>query len=167
MTDMELKHIALANHMLHDRSLAEDVIQETFIALWKTAHTFDEQRGSVRTWLLTSIRNRCLNILRGQRRLSSLEDLTESEAAMATPDGVWEEVSRSLDSETVRQAFLALNPEQRQVLQRSYFHGLTHVQIAAELDLPLGTVKSGLRLVLTNLCQLLDQELQSRKADKQ
>lgn len=146
----------VAYRMLSDRTLAEDVVQESFLSAWRHASSFDAGRGSVRAWLLTTVRNRCVDLLRGPRRELKLEESVEailSERVAA--DDVWDEVARVLDAADVRRALDQLPEEQRLTVNLAFFGGLTHAQIAAQMRVPLGTVKGRMRLALEKLREAL------------
>ncbi len=141
----------LAYRMLGDRGIAEDVVQDTFLAIWQNAATFDPSRGSARTWLLTTVRNRCIDLLRGPRRRASLEEGVEALLVTEAADDVWESVRRSLDRQAVRRAIERLPEEQQVTIRLAYLNGYTHAQIAAQMRVPLGTVKGRMRLALEKL----------------
>jgi len=127
--------------------LAEECTQEVMATLWNKAHMFDPTKASVSTWIFTIARNRKIDILRKQRRPEP-EDLTwgpEAEPDQADALGLQQE------TEQLGQALATLPAEQRQLIERAYFGELSHSQIAAETGLPLGTIKSRIRLALDRL----------------
>lgn len=127
--------------------LAEECTQEVMATLWNKAHMFDPTKASVSTWIFTIARNRKIDILRKQRRPEP-EDLTwgpEAEPDQADALGLHQE------TEQLGQALATLPAEQRQLIERAYFGELSHSQIAAETGLPLGTIKSRIRLALDRL----------------
>ncbi|HEV8033560.1 MAG TPA: sigma-70 family RNA polymerase sigma factor [Yoonia sp.] len=127
--------------------LAEECTQEVMATLWNKAHMFDPTKASVSTWIFTIARNRKIDILRKQRRPEP-EDLPwgpESEPDQADAIGLQQE------TEQLGQALATLPEEQRKLIERAYFGELTHSQIAAETGLPLGTIKSRIRLALDRL----------------
>jgi RNA polymerase sigma-70 factor (ECF subfamily) len=141
----------LAYHMLGDGEAAEDVVQEAFVSVWRNATSFDPRRGSARAWLLTAVRNRCIDALRGPRRPAKLDAPTEAALAIESPDDVWETVLRNLQAQDVRRALDRLPEEQRTTIHLAFFGGLTHAQIAAHMRVPLGTVKGRMRLAVEKL----------------
>lgn len=146
----------LALRMLGDRDLAEDAVQEAFLSVWRHAASFDATRGSARAWLLTMVRNRCIDVLRGPRPELGLEETVEAALnRQAAKDDVWATVARTLDADDVRQALEQLPEEQRVTVSLAFFGGLTHVQIAAQMRVPLGTVKGRMRLALEKLRETL------------
>ncbi len=127
--------------------LAEECTQEVMATLWNKAHMFDPAKASVSTWIFTIARNRKIDILRKQRRPEP-EDLTwgpEAEPDQADAIGLQQETAQ------LGQALATLPAEQRQLIERAYFGELSHSQIAAETGLPLGTIKSRIRLALDRL----------------
>ena len=130
--------------------LAEDAVQETFMAIWRRPETFDPDRGSARTWLYSIVRHRAIDIARGrfftQKRVS-LETLSFEPRY---PD-VWQEVSVNLSRERVRQVVDDLPPEQREAVMLAYFGGHSQREISERTGVPLGTVKGRMRLGLQKL----------------
>jgi RNA polymerase sigma-70 factor (ECF subfamily) len=143
---------SVALRILGDPGRAEDVVQECFLKLWRSAGTFDARRGSLRTWLLTSVRNRSIDYLRGRRAHEREErELAEEIAAPDAGSDPWREVSLSLEREAVREALAALPSEQKQAVELAYFGGYTNREIAEMIRVPLSTVKGRMRLALEKL----------------
>lgn len=127
--------------------LAEECAQEVMVTLWNKAHLFDPAKASVSTWIFTIARNRRIDLLRKQKRPEP-EDLPwgpEAEPEQAEAMGLQQE------TEQLGQALAALPAEQRKLIERAYFGELSHSEIAAETGLPLGTIKSRIRLALERL----------------
>ncbi|MEJ8562433.1 sigma-70 family RNA polymerase sigma factor [Yoonia sp. GPGPB17] len=127
--------------------LAEECTQEVMATLWNKAHMFDPTKASVSTWIFTIARNRKIDILRKQRRPEP-EDLPWGPEA--EPDQT-EALGLQQETEQLGQALATLPAEQRKLIERAYFGELSHSQIAAETGLPLGTIKSRIRLALDRL----------------
>ncbi|MEL7099467.1 MAG: sigma-70 family RNA polymerase sigma factor [Pseudomonadota bacterium] len=130
-----------------DASLAEEVSQEVMATVWHKAHMFDPTRASVATWIFTIARNRKIDVLRKARRPEP-EDLPwgpEEEPDQA------EVMALQQESEQLGRALADLPAPQRELIQKAYFGDLTHSEIAAETGLPLGTIKSRIRLALERL----------------
>lgn len=130
-----------------DASLAEECTQEVMATLWRKAHLFDPARASVATWIFTIARNRKIDALRKQRRPEP-EDLTwgpEEE-----PDQV-EAIGLRQETEQLADAIKALPEKQRELIEKAYFGDLSHSEIADVTGLPLGTIKSRIRLALDRL----------------
>ena len=146
---------ALAYRILEDGSTAEDVVQDAFLRVWRQAPSFDAGRGTLRSWLLTIVHHRAIDVLRRRSgRQGNDVDLETVEYSLAGPD-VWGEVAAKIQGEQVRRAVAALPAEQRLAVELAYFEGLTHVEIAERTGTPLGTVKSRLRLGLKKLQETL------------
>jgi RNA polymerase sigma-70 factor (ECF subfamily) len=143
---------SLAYRMCGTRPLAEDVAQESFLALWRNGARYDRARGSVRTWALGITHNRAVDTLRRvgvhARRRASDEDIAERLQAPESTDG---QAIANVASEEVRGALDELPSEQRRVIELAYFGGFTQTEIASMLDTPLGTVKGRMRLGLGKL----------------
>jgi RNA polymerase sigma-70 factor (ECF subfamily) len=148
----------LAVRVIGDRQLAEDVIQEVFFNLWRQAGTFDNARGSVRNWLLTSVHHRAIDFVR-QRNGKTRRDveLTEAEYRLNSPEP-WAEVANSTDRDMLKKGIVALPAEQRRTLEMAYFQGMTHAEIAEATGVPLGTVKGRLRLALEKMRAYLESK---------
>jgi RNA polymerase sigma-70 factor (ECF subfamily) len=146
--------LGLSARMLGDRAMAEDVVQEAFLLVWRRATTYQGDRGSVRTWLLSIVHHRSIDLLRsrGAARTEPL-DLTRHDQARGD---VWTDAYAQLSQEQIKRALGQLPMEQREAIELSFFAGLTQQQIAAKLEAPLGTVKGRIRLGLRKLKGLLD-----------
>jgi len=143
---------SLAVRIVGDSGRAEDVVQEVMTALWRKPERFDPQRGTLRTWLLTAVRNRAIDGLRSRQRVERREVALEPEVqAGGLESDPWQAVSVGLERKALRDAMASIPAEQRQAIELSYFGGLSQVEVAAQLDLPLGTVKSRQRLGLEKL----------------
>ncbi|HTX62944.1 MAG TPA: sigma-70 family RNA polymerase sigma factor, partial [Acidimicrobiales bacterium] len=143
---------SLAYRMCGQRALAEDVVQEGFLSLWRSGARYEPARGSVRTWVLTVVRNRAIDALRRltvhARRQVSDEGIEERLLATERTDV---EAGRRAEAREVRAALEQLPDEQSRVIELAYFGGLTHVEIASMLDAPVGTVKGRMRLGLAKM----------------
>lgn len=143
----------LVLRLVQEPATAEDITMEVYLQVWRTAHTFSASRGSVNSWLLIMARSRAIDWLRsGQARFNqhrqSLEVVEELRDATADPQAACEDRDRS---EVVRRAVNTLPEEQRRLIEMGYFSGLSHSEIAEELGLPLGTVKSRIRTGMLRL----------------
>jgi RNA polymerase sigma-70 factor (ECF subfamily) len=143
---------SLAFRLLGDRPSAEDLVQDAFLAVWRGAGSYSSARGSVRNWLLSILHNRGVDRLRTlaamTRRQEALEqvELRRPEEPDAAALGIGQALAGS-----VREELSALPGEQFEVLKLAYYGGFTHQEIAEMLELPLGTVKSRMRLGLDRL----------------
>lgn len=135
--------LAVGLKMLNDRREAEDVLHDVFLEVWRSARSFDADRGSARTWILMRMRSRCLDRRRRTRRAYELTDDSEPQ----TP----EDPSAAVDRARVRAALGTLNEAQRQVIELGYFGGLSSTEIAEQTGTPVGTVKSRVAAALSKL----------------
>jgi RNA polymerase sigma-70 factor, ECF subfamily len=143
---------SLAVRICHQRSLAEDVVQEAFLSLWRSRARYDHSRGSVRTWLLGIVHNRSIDALRRRAvRDRGIVDGEGIEERIASPDRTDVQFARREEARQVRDALEQLPGEQSRVIELAYFGGLTHVQIASMLDMPVGTIKGRMRLGLAKM----------------
>lgn len=128
-------------------ALAEECTQEVMATLWTKAHMFDPSRAGVSTWVFTIARNRRIDALRRQRRPEP-EDLTWGPEA--EPDQA-DAIALQQEHEKLAKAIASLPAKQRELIDRAYFGDLSHSEIADETGLPLGTIKSRIRLALDRL----------------
>lgn len=148
---------SLCLRLLGDRTAAEEVAQDAFLRIWRHAGDFDPLRGTARSWLLT-ITHRLAIDHRRQRRGYAVPGSPEVEAAAAVvTDDPGERAVAGALGQQVNRALQGLAPEQRQVLCLVYFGGFTQSEVAQLLAVPLGTVKSRVRLALVNLRRLVGE----------
>ena len=143
---------SLAYRMCGRRAMAEDVVQEAFMSLWRSGARYDSRRGSVRNWVLGVVHNRAIDafrrgVVREGRNVSD-EGLAER---LPADEETATEVARRDEARQVRAKLQELPAEQRQVVELAYFGGFSHTQIAEMLKLPAGTVKGRMRLALTKM----------------
>ena len=143
---------SLAYRMVGRGNVAEDVVQEAFLSLWRSGARYERTRGSVRTWVLGIVHHRAIDQLRRSsvhdKRRASDEGLEERlESAERTES----EVARRDEAATIRSAMESLPAEQSHVIELAYFGGFTHTEIAEILGAPVGTVKGRMRLGLEKL----------------
>ena len=132
--------------------LAEELAQETLLSVWRKASAFDRAKAAPSTWIFTIARNLRIDAARRSRRGDPVEDPSDAPDADPTPDAA---LAAAQSEDRVRAALGALPPEQAQVVRLSFFSDKPHSEIADELQLPLGTVKSRLRLAMGRLRDLL------------
>ena len=141
----------LALRLTRRPGTAEEVTQDAFLTLWRKADQFDAERGSLSTWLMTFVRHRAIDALRsGARRERSVE-LEAAADRLEAPARTHEEVARREESLAARRLVKELPSDQREVIELAYFGGLSQGEIAAEVGIPLGTVKGRSRLALEKL----------------
>ncbi len=149
----------LAQVILRDDRLVEEVTHDVFLGLWRQPGTYDAARGPFVGWLLRVARNRAIDLLRRRRERPFAADATLAEGIadrLVDPDpDPADQATASLDRRAVRAALERLTPDQRRLLELAYFDGLTQREIAARLDRPLGTVKSQIRTAMQRMADLL------------
>ena len=141
----------LIYRIVRDKSVAEDLVQESFLRVWNRAHAFDAERGSLGPWILTVARNQALDYIRSvQGRVWSGMVSADSEHPGAFRD--WEgDMLDGIRLDQVRTALTKLSDNQRTVIELAYFEGLSQSEMADRLKQPLGTVKTWIRTALKTL----------------
>jgi RNA polymerase sigma-70 factor (ECF subfamily) len=132
--------MGVARRMLRRQDLAEEAVQDTFVRVWRSAASYDPQKGAARSWLYAILRNCALSILRDEGRFTADDDAPEdvsptTESALA----------RLPETSALRRCLERLDAQRRSVLVLAYVHGLSHAELAGKLGVPLGTVKSWVR----------------------
>ena len=144
----------LALRVLRDAALAEDAVQEAFLAVWRSAHRYMPERSKPSTWILTFVHRRAVDLVRREerRRADSLPDVD------AVPGGsVDEEAWLRLERERVQTALRQLPDQQREAIELAYYGGFTQSELAERLGQPLGTIKSRMFTGLARLRELLTE----------
>ena len=142
---------SMALRVVRDQQMAEEVAQDVFLKIWQKGALYDPARGRFSSWLLSVTRFTAIDRLRYEKRRPTVEDTNEEVAQprelqrLSADHALWEQ------GQQLRMLIEALPPEQREVVELAYFGGLTHRELAEQLNLPLGTVKSRLRLGLNKL----------------
>jgi RNA polymerase sigma-70 factor (ECF subfamily) len=145
----------LALRILRDEALAQDAVQEAFLAIWRSADRFLVERAKASTWILTLVHRRSVDLVRREerRRGEPLERAPEPASAETAED----EATLGYKRRAVQEALRRLPPEQREALELGYYGGLTQSELAEQLGQPLGTIKSRMFAGLTRLRDLLAQ----------
>ncbi|PCJ53496.1 MAG: RNA polymerase [Planctomycetota bacterium] len=148
--------LGLLRVMVRHLSDAEDLLQEVFAQVWDRAHSYNPDRGRPVVWLVLLTRSRALDFLRSKNRRPEAFSVEENALPLELQDAASE---AEIDEEAalVRRALTRLPEEQSEALQLSFFHGFSHVQIAQNHGIPLGTVKTRIRLGMSRLRDLLQQ----------
>jgi RNA polymerase sigma-70 factor (ECF subfamily) len=136
---------SLAYRMMGERRAAEDLTQDAFLKVWRGASSYRADRGSVRTWLLSIVRNCSIDQIRSQASRRRTQEKIEASASRSQPSEAFAQTWRNSQREQVREALSTLPSEQQKILELAYFSGYTHVKIAELLGVPLGTVKGRMR----------------------
>ena len=132
---------------------AEDFAQDAMLTVWRKADLFDARKARAATWIFTIARNRRLDMLRRDARPLPVPEIELAEQAVERPDDI---VALSQDAARVRDALSQLKPDQVEVLRLAFFMDSPHSEIARQLDLPLGTVKSRIRNAMIKLRLILE-----------
>jgi RNA polymerase sigma-70 factor, ECF subfamily len=145
---------ALAFRLVRQAQVAEEIVQEAFLAVWRTPERYDPARGSVRSWLMGTVHHRAVDAVRreqAQRRRTDQAAALVPSVAEDPTDDVVSALDLPRERRLVRKALAGLPDEQRDVIQRMYFDGMSQSQIAERTGLPLGTVKSRALLAMRRL----------------
>jgi RNA polymerase sigma-70 factor, ECF subfamily len=144
---------SLAYRIVGERGAAEEVTQEAFISIWRSGARFDRTRGSVRSWILSILRNRAIDVLRGRAGKAPKLTFDDDSVLEQRPaqERTEEQAIRLETAREVRGALVLLPGEQSKVLELAYFGGFSQTEISRILGLPLGTVKGRMRLGLEKI----------------
>jgi RNA polymerase sigma-70 factor, ECF subfamily len=146
---------SIALRITSDASLAEDVVQDAFLGVWRNASRYVEGRGSVKTWLLSIVHHRAVDAVRRRRPVVELPERDDLPPPALTLPDIWHEVAGNLDRREIAAAMTTLSDVQREAIELAYWGGLTQQEIAERTGAPLGTVKSRVRLGLLALRRAL------------
>jgi RNA polymerase sigma-70 factor (ECF subfamily) len=149
--------LSMAEKILTDRAMAEDLVHDVFLEVWRHAASYDPARGSVRTWMLVRLRSRALDRMRSARTRREVGSNDDSEPKSGLVELDVEDPSLEPDRKSIRRALEELPAEQRQVLELAYFHGLTSAEIAERMGSPLGTVKSRTAAAIAKLRTVMER----------
>ena len=149
---------SLAYQVTGAERFAQDVVQETFVALWRDAGRFDPERGAVGPWLFSLARHKAIDLVRREQNVRKRTADVDLEFEQADDD-VDQEAWLRIRRERVRAAIEELTPLQREALELAFFGGLTHVEVAERLGIPLGTAKTRIRSALLRLRDVLGDSL--------
>jgi RNA polymerase sigma factor (sigma-70 family) len=144
----------VAFRILRDGALAEDAVQDAFLAAWRTAAGFDPERGKASTWLLTLVHRRAVDVVRREERRRA--DVLDDEPA-ASVEATDETAEVREQRRAVQAALAQLPPDQRQALELAYYGGLSQSELAERLGVPIGTIKSRMFAALARLRDLLGE----------
>ena len=139
--------VSVARHCVSDRARAEDCVHDALIRVWRAPNRFEGSREMLKAYLIASVRNESLAMLRSQSR----RDARELKAARLTPVETVDSIVDPIEAQRLQGALAQLPEEQRKALALAYYRGKTHVEIAAELGVPLGTIKSRISMAMRKL----------------
>ena len=148
----------LAFRVIRDESLAEDAVQEAFLAVWRGASRFIPERAKASTWIMTLVHRRAVDLVRREERRRA-DPLPETETEAGGPsaaDSAW----LRLERERVQNALRKLPDQQREAIELAYYGGFTQSELAERLGEPLGTIKSRMFTGLARLRELLETPLE-------
>jgi RNA polymerase sigma-70 factor (ECF subfamily) len=145
----------LARRVVRDPSQAEEVTQEAFLEVWRSASRFDPSRGSAISWVLTLVHRRAVDRVRAAEASTRRDATYEHANRTVEHDSTAEAAEASLEARRVRQALGSLTEVQRAALELAYFNGYTHTEVATLLDLPVGTAKTRIRDGLIRLRDMM------------
>lgn len=149
--------LGTALRVVSDREQAEDLVHDSFVAVWQKIDRFDPLRGSLRAWLLTIVRNRAVDRIRATRPTLDVDQADEQSLLRTGANPTWEAaIARSASAELMA-ALARLPAEQRQAIELAYFGGHTYREIAVLTGVPQGTANGRLRLALAKLREALRQ----------
>jgi RNA polymerase sigma factor (sigma-70 family) len=146
--------LGISVRILKRRALAEEAVHDAFLNVWNHAASYEPRLGSARAWLHTIVRNRALNILRGEAR-TDLTDQMESFDVASDDESPEDIVLRLSDADALKHCLGHLDPTPRKAVLLAYVQGLSHGEIAERLGIPLGTIKSRIRRSLISLKECL------------
>jgi RNA polymerase sigma-70 factor (ECF subfamily) len=135
----------LAVRVIRDPSQAEEVTQEAFLEIWRTASRFDAGKGSAVSWVLTIIHRKAVDRVRSAQASTRRDTTYHQGSQVVEHDSTAEAAYASMEARRVRQAMDSLTEVQREALELAYFKGYTHTEVASMLDLPVGTAKTRIR----------------------
>ncbi len=145
----------VARRVLRNDAEAEELVQDTFVEVWRSATRYDPRRAAPERWILTMVRTRAIDRLRQNGARGRLRDnlsVQPKNEGAAQPDS---QVSAARDAKRLRDALATLPPEQRTVLEQAYDGGMSQSEIAEATNTPLGTVKTRMRIAMIKLSDLL------------
>jgi len=143
--------LAVAMRIVGGKDEAEDVVHDAFVAVWRKIDRFDAQRGSLRAWLLTVVRNRAIDRVRARRTAINVDDADDRSLLRTGPNPTWEAALGRSAAGDLRSAMDHLPDEQRRALELAYFEGYTYREVAEMTGVPPGTANGRLRLALAKL----------------
>jgi RNA polymerase sigma-70 factor (ECF subfamily) len=145
--------LGVALRITRRRELAEEVLHDAFVQIWRKAATFDAALGSGRGWIYTVVRHSALNAVRASARVTTVDD--EALVALADAQAAWRSGDREVDAGALAECLDRLDDQKRTCVMLAFVDGYTHEELARHLGTPLGTVKSWIRRALLALKECL------------
>ena len=143
--------LATALRVVGGRDEAEDVVHDAFVTVWRKIDRFDAERGALRAWLMTVVRNRAIDRVRARRTSVDIDDADERSLLRTGPNPTWEDALRRASAGELRSALAELPDEQRRAIELAYFEGYTYREVAELTGVAPGTANGRLRLALAKL----------------
>lgn len=143
--------VAVAYRVLGNRDQAEDVVHDAFVIVWQRIPRFDPNRGSLKAWLMTIVRNRAIDCVRATRSSVDTDTADEQNLLRTSLNPTWDEAVERLSTDQLRRAVAALPDDQRTAVELAYFGGHTYREIATLTGVPHGTASGRMRLALVKL----------------
>ena len=150
--------LGLAFRICGNRTIAEDVVQEAFMALWQRPQSFNAARGTASSFLMGIVHHKAVDIVRREASVHRREETFAADDSDSRDDEVVEAAWISMRRDTVRAALSKLSPVQREALELAYLQGLTYPEVAEKLAIPLGTAKTRMRDGMIRLRALISEE---------
>ncbi len=144
----------LSYKVLNNRNDAEEVVQEVFVQIWNKASTYENKRGAVSTWIINITRSRAIDKLRSLKNIKNTSYVDNEILDLIAPKNIFIEDANE-KKDIINNALQKIPREQRDVINTVYFHGTTHIEAAELLNVPVGTVKTRLRLGILKLRELI------------
>ena len=140
--------------MIGKEEIAQDVLQEAFVKIWKNIESYDQSKGSIFTWMLNISRNHAIDVLRSKNMRQKIQSIDKSVGV------VNKQMSSSINTDhlLIKELVDNLKPEHKLMIEKAFFEGFTQEELAEELNMPLGTVKTRARAALTALRKYFDKE---------
>lgn len=155
--------LGLAVKLCGDRALAEDVVQETFLSIWRRPGSYSPDRGTVSAYVLGMVHHKAVDAIRHEESIRRRERAAADEPESSTGDELVDEAWISVRRDRVRSAVQKLSDVQREALELAYFGGLTYSEVADKLGIPLGTAKTRMRDGMIRLRDLLADEERAKQ----
>lgn len=139
--------------LVNDDHLAEDVLQEAFLKIWNNAASYEAEKGRLFTWMMNICRNAAIDKLRSKGVKNSKQTASDESVLLENPTKIYDDIKP--DTIGLKDLVDKLKPEWKQLVDLIYFKGYTHQEVAEELNMPLGTVKTRLRSAITELRNII------------
>lgn len=146
----------LVLRLVRNHAIAEEVTQEVYLQVWRTASRYEESRGSAMSWLMTLTHRRAVDRIRATEAHTRRDIAYQQDRELIDHDETFDNVHASMNAAKVRSALASLSTNQRQVLELAYFRGHTHTEVAKIVGIPLGTAKTRIRDALIRMRTFVD-----------